>query len=204
MSQIIVKNRGPGPKGFVLAEMLITLLVITFVLSASISIYMMTAQWWAEMAPRVEAQKIARVALTSIIDGRIDPTAGTYTVNLRTYGRRNGIAWATETPDIPSSSRINFRLNKPGETSNVRSFYIATDPVTKLRAVYYADSSGAVTMIRSTLGITDLRFEKYLGYNNAIKVTATVDKNIIGTRNQPYRVKVEYSELAYLRGVASI
>lgn len=200
----IVKDPGPGKKGFLLVELLITLLLAGFVLTALVSIYITTSQWWAEIAPRIDAQKIARVALTSIIDGSIDPTAGTYTIGSKTYGRRNGIAWATATPDIPSLFRINFMLNKPGESSNVRSFYMATDPVTNLRAIYYQDSSGAVRMIKPTLGITDLRFEKYMGYNNAIKVTATVDRNVIGTRRQPYRVKVEYSELAYLRGVTSL
>lgn len=204
MWPIIVKDSSPGTKGFVLAEVLITLLVVVFVLTASVSIYIMAHQWWAEIAPRIDAQKIARVALTSIIDGRIDPTADTYTVIPRTYGRRNGIAWATAMPDIPSASRINFRLDKPGETSNLRSFYIATDPATQLKAVYYLNSNGAAQMIRPTLGITNLQFEKYLGYNNAIKVTATVDKNVIGTRRQPYRVKVEYNEIAYLRSVASL
>ena len=78
--------------GFTLVEALISLFIVTFMFAAAVSVYAMGWRWWAEISPRIEAQRIARVALSSVIDGRIDATAGTYTIGSTVYGRRNGIA----------------------------------------------------------------------------------------------------------------
>lgn len=198
--------------GFTLVEMLVSLFVVSLIMMAAVSVYTMGWRWWAEVAPRIEAQKVVRVALASIIDGRRDATAGTYVVGSTTYNRRCGIAWSVFTPTIdtpsdapnPASSRIRFGLNKSTDTATTREFRLKTDPATGLWAVYYKDDAGTYHMIKPTIGITNLQFEKYSGLNNLIKVTATVDKTVQGTRRGNYRVKAEYSEFIYLRSVASI
>lgn len=205
MSPNIIKYFNKGRKAFSIVEALLATFVVLYVFLSVVSVYIMVWRWWHEVAPRIEAQRIARVALSSIIDGAADPTAGTYTVNSVTYKRRSGIAWATSSPDIPSQSQINFMLVP--DSSNIRSFYITQDDEDSTKeAVYYKDYNNAtltptVHKIASTVGITDLKFEKFLSLSNIIKVTATVEKEIKGTRQTPYNIKVEYNDIVYLRNV---
>jgi len=206
------KRWAGGRGGFTLVETLVSVFVVILVMLAAVSVYVMGWRWWAEVAPRIEAQKAARVALASIIEGRIDATAGTYTVGATTYGRRNGIAWSVFAPTIdtpsdspnPANSRIRFGLDKSSDTATTREFRLKTDPATGLWAVYYKDDADVYHMIRPTIGITGLRFENYDGLNNLVRVTATVDRTVRGTRRGDYQVTVEYSEVVYLRSVTSL
>lgn len=163
------------------------------------SLYLMGWRWWHEVAPRIEAQRIARITLSTITSGTVDSTAGTYQVGSATYTRRNGIYGATSVPSIPSLSEIDFGLEPDG--SNVRSFYLGTDEASGLKALYYKDSNSVRHKIKATSGLTDLKFEKLGGIDNIIKVTATVEKTVLGTRNVPYEIKVVYDEVVYLRNV---
>ncbi len=167
--------------------------------------------WWHEINPTIEAQRAVRVTLSSVIEGSIDPTAGTDTIGSSTYKRRSGLTGAmfdaiNPTPTTPVISedqkRIDFRLEV--DTSNVRAFYLGTDPLTGLKVVYYIDNASAVHKLDATKGITDLQFSYYTDtggtvHYDIIKVTAAVSKDVLGTRNQPYHVEVVDSDFVYLK-----
>lgn len=193
-----------------MAEMLLSTFIAFYVLAAAWSIYMMTSAWWHEISPEIEAERAARSAVSSIIYGSVDSTAGIDTIGMSTYARRNGIAWAMfdldhTPPDTPSISvdknTIDFRLE--ADSSNARQFYIATDPGTGLKGVYYKNNLNQAALIRPTLGLTSLQFYYYTSGGvtdyNIIKVVATVEKDVLGTRKIPKHIKVEYSDYAYLR-----
>lgn len=200
-----------GVKAFTIAELVVTSLIALFIILGSWAIYRMTWQWWHETEPVIDAERIARVTLATIIDGTIDTTAGTDGA----YPRRNGVAWAVYEPVVASSieaaDRINFGLEKEKEyygdypaAHNVRAFYLATDATTGLKVLCYQDSADSVHTIKATLGITGLAFEKVRDGATGkvhIKITATVAKTITGTREAGYPVKIEYVDYTYLRNV---
>jgi len=103
------------------------------------------------------------------------------------------------TPTISGTgdNTVKFRLEND-TADDAQQFTIGTDPFSGLKGVY---RNG--TLIRPTLGITDLKFEFYTSgaetYYNIIKITAMVEKDILGTRKEPKHIKVEYSDCAYLR-----
>ena len=90
-------------KAFTLVETLISTIIMVLILSSVWSIYFMGWKWWYEMEPIVETQRIARIAVSSVIDGMMDSTAGEDTINGVEYGFRNGIAFAT----LTNEDRIN-------------------------------------------------------------------------------------------------
>lgn len=186
-------------RAFTLIEALTATFIAVYVLTGAWSAYMMSWTWWHEINPEVEAQRIARIAIATIVNGNADPTAGTYAIGSHTFTRRNGIAQATSSPTMASPQSISFRLEP--DSSNVRSYYLDVDPATNLNAVYYRDSLNAVHEINSTIGITDLIFEKFQGNDNMIRVTALVQRDIAGTGSTPYRIDVSYSEIVYLPNV---
>jgi hypothetical protein len=203
MSRFILRSRA----AFTIAEALTATFVALYVFLGALAVYMMVWSWWHEMAPRIEAERIARTALSSVIDGVADPTAGTFAVGSVTYSRRNGIAWAKEIDDIAAGESVqslDFALEP--DDGRVRTFYLGQDAATGQNAVYYRNSDGVASKIRPTLGITDLRFEKFQAGDGSyprgvIKVTATVTKNITGTRQATYPITVTYSDVAYLRNM---
>lgn len=199
MSSTIRLRNGSCRKGISAIEVLLATFVALYVILGAWSVYIMAWRWWNEVQPKVEAQRIARLALSGIIYGSLDSTAGTYTVGGVQFTRRNGISGAVSSPNIPSDSRIDFQLE--GDTGNDRAFYLGADAGTGLGVVYYTDDASQSHELMHTEGITDLKFEKYMGNNNVIKVTATVERTISGTRSAPYNVKAEYSEVVYLRNV---
>lgn len=187
-------------KGFTLIEVMTASMISLYVILGAWVLYMMGWSWWHEIAPRVEAERIARTALSSIITGRTDTTAGYYNIGTTTYARRNGIMGAIDVPTISvSEQEIDFALEP--DSSNARSFYLGTDSVTGQKLVYYKDNNGSVHPIDSTRGITDLKFEKLLSNDNLIKVTATVQRTITGTRSGNYDITVSYNEVVCLRNV---
>jgi len=200
-----ITRRHRPAAGFTLPEVLVATFIAFYVIAAAWAVYMMTSAWWKEINPEVEAARVARSAVSSIIYGSVDATAGADTIGMNTHYRRNGIAWARfdaghTPPDTPvistDKNTIDFRLE--ADSSNARQFRIAADPATGLKAVYYQSQ-----MIRPTLGLTGLQFSYYTSGGtttyNVIKVVATVEKDILGTRNTPKHIKVEYAGYAYLK-----
>jgi hypothetical protein len=192
-----------------MVEVMLASVIGVFVIGATISVYIMTSQWWSEMTPRLDAQRTARLALLNIIEGVTgivdgpDPVAGTFTAGSASYKRRNGIAWATAYPTISSDGKtISYRLVP--DSSDSRGFYLATDAATGLGMLYYRHSSGTSYAIPSTRGLTDIEFEKFtdgsgIVHDNIIKVTATARKNVQGTRAAGLDIRVVYTDTVYLR-----
>lgn len=175
--------------------------ITMYIFLAAWAIYVMGAAWWHEISPRIETQRIARIALSTIKEGIMDSTAGTYVVGAATFSRRNGIVQATAVPEIPSLGRINYALEP--DSSNARSFYLGNDDAgSGLKVLYYQDNAGTAHKIESTLGLTGLKFENYPDSVNLIKVTATAQKNVVGARQGSHTIKSEYSDTVYLKNVA--
>jgi hypothetical protein len=139
--------------------------------------------------------------------------AGSYTVNSVSYKRRNGLAWASKDPGDNSypviedqtghpASKIKYHL-VPDADNVKREFYYGT--YSGKGVVYYKHSNGTSYRLNDTLGITDLKFEKFIDsddeeHDNIIKVTVTAAKEVYGTRmQQPYTVTVVYTDTVYLR-----
>lgn len=194
-------------RGFTVAEVVTASFISLYVIAAAWLVYLMTWNWWHEIAPTVEAQRIARTAIMAVTEGFRDPTAGTETVGATTYGRRDGIDWTTLTNDNPTpvspvitnaGRRIDFRLEP--DTANVRSYYLGVD-ANGVKSVYYINSNGVTSKLKGTDGITDLLFSQVSGYSNIYKVTATIQKTVVGTRRTPYGVNIEYSDYIYMRNL---
>lgn len=106
---------------------------------------------------------------------------------------------------------------------NIRSFYLGQQTgYGGLKAVYYNDGVNS-HIVNGTIGITNLEFSRYIdkdnlyGYgadteiNNIIVVRVTVDKDMQGTRPEPYTINVDYgyddssnltcADTVYLRSV---
>ena len=214
MSLITVRKILKGSQGFTLAEILIASMIGTMVIASAWSVYVMVWQWWAEMSPRLEVEKVARLALLNVIEGVTSVrdlsgnVAGSYVVGSTTYRRRNGIAWAAKDPGDSKYPEILDQTGKPAsriryhlvpDANNVkREFYYGT--YNSQGVVYYKHTTGTSYRLDSTLGITDLRFENFSGADNIIRVTVTVQKEVYGTRtHQPFIVRVVYTDTVYLR-----
>lgn len=185
-------------KAFTIVEIMLASVIAAFILTTVMGVYMMCSQWWAEIGPRLDAEKCARMALLSIIEGSVDSTAGSYTVDGTIYTRRNGIAWATATPLISGTgdSDISYRLVP--DDSNSRHFY--KEIYNGDGYIYYVDGIGPVKIITSTKGVTDLRFSTVEGHDNIIQVEVTAEKDVYGTRRaDPYTISVTYTDTVYLR-----
>ncbi|MBN2453274.1 MAG: hypothetical protein JXB40_03320 [Candidatus Omnitrophica bacterium] len=206
----VIIRRRKSVAAFTLVETLLATLIAVYVVAAAWSIYVITSMWWHNISPEIEAERVARSAVLSVIGGTVDSTAGTDVVGINSYTRRNGIAWAFFDPDhIPPNTpvisedrrTIDFRLE--ADSANSRRFYMAVDPVTGLNAVYYRNNLNQSQLIKPTLGITDLQFYFYtVGAEtnyNMIKVVANVEKDILGTRKEPKHIKIQYSDYAYLK-----
>lgn len=216
--KILLENKA----SFTLVEVLVTAFVAVLVFLAVWSIYIMGWTWWYEVSPRIEAQRIARLAVAKIIDGVPDPTAGYDLIGSARYDRRNGIAASYYyLPDLPNaqadsdgklfSREIDFGLFEdyktysPTAKRNIRSFYLGTDPNTGLNVVYYKDGNAALHKIDATLGISDLKFyynqwiDGFGATHTDIITTATVEKDTVRTGLEPYHIKVEYSGYTSLR-----
>lgn len=207
MSLSIVDLRLSRRRSFTMMEMMISVTIVLFIIVGSLGIFRMGWIWWNETAPVIEAQRIARVALSITLEGMVDATAGTVSGN----ARRSGVAWAVYDPaisdNIETGDKISFGLEKEKEdfgdypvAHNIRSFYLGQD-ASGVRAVYYRNNASQVTEIEATRGITKLLFSKATDSDGKVylSVTATVEKDIKGTRNLPRHIKVEYTDGAYLR-----
>jgi hypothetical protein len=197
----IIHRRKPSTAGFSLTELLISTFIAFYVIATVAAIYVIISKWSKEVSPDVEAQRVARTAVDSVIYGSVDSTAGVDTIGMNTYDRRNGVAWAAYNPDSPPStpvisgtnnSILSYRLD--GDSSNTRQATIGTDVSSGLKGVYY---NGA--LIKPTLGITDLRFDYFTSggvtYYDIIKVEASVVKPKTLTK----AVNVRYSNYANIK-----
>lgn len=212
MSLIIAKNKLKGRRGFTLAEILIASIIGTMVIASAWSVYVMVWQWWSEMSPRLEVERFARMTLLNVTEGvtsirNLGDVAGTYTAGSTTYRRRNGIAWATAYPTISGDGKtITYRLAP--DSSNIRQFYYGT--YNGKGVIYYKHSNGTNYRLEPTLDSptdqTSIIFDKLPNpspppddYDNIIQVTVTAEKEVLGTRKGPHKVKVVYTDTVYLR-----
>jgi prepilin-type N-terminal cleavage/methylation domain-containing protein len=204
--------------GFTLAEMLVSASIMVLVVTAAWAVYVLGWTWWYEVSPRIDAQRIARLAMEKIVEGVSDPTAGYDMIGGIRYDKRNGIAATyyfppalpdsyTNSEGTTVSNKINYGLYQdynthPPESSanNIRSFYLGTDAGTGLKAVYYKDSNSAVHMLKDTLGITNLEFSYYVDkdvtpnvtYNDIIVVRVVVEKDVSAVGHTPYHINIHY------------
>lgn len=185
-----------------MVEVMLSSIMVSVIMLAVCGVYMMGWQWLGETGPRLDMEKAARMALLTVIEGSIDQNAGTYTVGSTTYTRRNGIAWSTAYPTISSDKRtITYRLAP--DSGNTRQFYYGTYDGNGY--IFYENSSGTVTRLDSTKGVTDIQFSKFtdadgVTHDNIIQVVVTSEKDIYGTRKaNPYHVQVIYTDTVLLR-----
>ena len=214
-------------KAHTLVEMLVAVFVGTIIFLAVWAVYVVGWTWWNEVAPRIEAQRVARLAVGRVIDGVRDSTSGYDVIGPKAYRRRNGIAAAYYfAPNMPNpqyddaghpySNEIQFGLfedyvsasdpYQPATANNVRSFYIGTD-ADGIKAVYYKDGNGVSHRIEATSGIEDLRFYQYYDTDigaydpKVIVVEAVAKKSVKIGAAQPYEINVNYCDYVYLRNV---
>ena len=192
--------------------MITSSIIITYIFLGVWSIYAMGWKWWKEIVPVIDTQRVARIALSTIVEGAADTTAGQETIGSVTYKRRSGISWITRngaglpaTPIISADgTQISFMLE--GDAANSRKFYIGQDTVTGMKALYYADNSGASREIKSTqidptYGDIKLTFLLDTAYQNLIKVTVRVEKRVPSTIYATSPIVIEYSGYVYIRNV---
>ena len=201
-------------KGFTLTETLISVSIMMLILLCGWSMYVMGWAWWNELSPTTECQRMARVALMSVMDGVTDQSAGTDVVNLVTYKRRIGMGLSNRTyadtqnlsfstPVISAEGRrIDFKLEPDPAASNIRRYYLSQD-ANGVKGVYYQYSDSAAQLIKGTAGITDIIFETVSGYTNLLKVTVTAQKDIRTMRQGGgvYQAVATYSDYVFLRNI---
>ena len=173
---------------------------------------MMGWSWWNEVAPTTECQRIARVALMSVMEGVVDTSAGTDTMNYVTYNRRLGIDWSNRTyadtqnltfttPVISEAGRrIDFKLEPDSSSSNIRRYYLGQDE-NGVNVVYYQYGNSTAKIIAGTKGLSDIVFESVSGYNNLLKVTVTAEKEVRTIRQEMYHATATYSDYVFLRNI---
>lgn len=212
MSLSTVRIFSRNKKGFTIVELMVSSLVVVYIFLCAFAMYMMGLAWWNEILPQTECQRIARSAISTIKEGMVDSTVGTDIINSITYKKRNGLEEAYKsrddsldltftTPLITLEGRkISYKLEPDSTSTNPRSFYLGQD-ATGTQAVYYQRSGSNPQIIRATRGITDLVFETVSGYTNMIKITATVQKTVMGSRSTPYQISVVYTDYVFLRNM---
>ncbi len=180
-------------KGFTLPEALIAITVSSFIVLGTWSVYVMGSTWWAQFMPRIEAQRIVRIAVKTIVYGLSDPNAGTDSISGVRYSRRNGIAWATDLPTLVSDSDV-VQINYDLKDLNNQSFFMlkTEDPMT----LYH---NNAQSPVNGTTGLTDLSFQ--LTSPNMVTVTATAERDVNVVGQSPYHVKAELEQTVFLRNI---
>lgn len=193
-------------KGLTLLEILISTTVSLFIVLSTWSVYVMGSAWWTQFMPRIEAQRIARIAVKTIIYGSRDNAAGTDSISGVQYSRRNGIAWATALPThgviSPNIVRISYNIKN---INNQSFFTLKTENPMKL---YHNNVQSPVS---GTTGLTGLSFElpgEVTPPNTAtvtppqcVTVTATVERDVHVGGQPPYHVKVELAQTVFLRNI---
>lgn len=194
-------------RAFTLVELIINTFIICYVIFAAWSVYIMVWRWWSETAPTIEAQRIARVALTRVMTGARDDTIGTDVVSPTIYRRRNGLSAVTLTnvnptpasPVLTSSAgqtRIDFRLEP--DTANIRSYYVGTVSP-GVQALYY---NGAIIPSTRVAGRVFLTCALEGGFPNLYKVTVRVEKDVPGTRSGgTFVATAEFSDFMFMRNI---
>jgi Tfp pilus assembly protein PilV len=187
-------------KGFAFPEVLIALTISLFIVLSMWSVYVMGITWWAQLMPRIDAQRVVRVAVKTIVYGLADSTVGTDTISDVPYSRRNGIAWAKAMPTLDESDSNIVKIKYDLESLTNQSFYmlIIKDP-NKTESPEKLYHNNAQSPVSGTTGLTGLSFE--LTPPNMVKVTATVDRNVNVGGQAPYQVKAELSQIVCLRNI---
>jgi hypothetical protein len=179
-------------KGFTIIEMIISFGIAMFVAAMSWSIYSTSTTWSKQRLPEIEAQRIARISITAIVDGFRDVSAGTDTISGHVLSRRNGITCATAVPIILTNSttdKITYNLEG---LSNQTFYTLKNESPMKL----YHNS----TAVPGTTGITSLTFEQ-VANTKMYTITVKVEKNIVIGNQITYPVKAELSETVFLRNI---
>ena len=203
--------------GFTLVEILVSAFVMSLTLAVIWALYILGWTWWYEVSPRIEAQRIARLAIERIVEGTPDSTTGYDMIGSVRHDKRNGIAATYYYPPVLPNTYVNsqgttvsheidyglyedYKTYNPAVARNVRSFYLGTDAYTGLKAVYYKDSDNLSHMLKDTLGITNLEFSYYVDkdvnpnitYKDIIVVSVAVEKDVSAIGHTPYHMNVHY------------
>lgn len=193
-------------RAFTLTELLINTFIVCYVIFAAWSVYVMVWLWWYEMAPAIEAQRVARVALTRVVTGMREDALGSDLISPTTYRRRNGIAEialtnanpAPASPVITSSGgqdTIAFRLEP--DVTNTRSYSVKT--VSQgVQAMYY---NNAIIPSTRIVGRIFLTCQPEAGFTNLYKVTVRVEKDVSGTRAGNFVAAAEFSDFLFMRNI---
>lgn len=200
-------NKVFDKRAFTIVELVINTLIVLYVIAAGWSVYIMVWRWWYETAPQVEVQRVARVAMMSIVEGRREDALGSDQIGSTIYRRRNGISETTLTNANPTPAspvvtstgqdqdRIDFRLEP--DLSNTRSYAVGTVS-TGVQALYYNGNIIGSTMIKGRIYIT---CDPVSGFNNLYKVTVRVEKDVHGTRLSSYTAVGEFSDHIFMRNI---
>lgn len=199
-------------KGFTLPEVLLTTFIAMYVVGAAVSVYAAACRWWAETAPAIETQRVARLALSRVVEGVRQDSLGSDTVSSTTYRRRNGLAEAVltnanPTPDTPAittpsagQNAIAFRTES--DTSNSRTYEIGTVS-TGVQALYYSGTVVPATRIGTATGPGRiyLTCASVSGYTDLYQITVRAEKDVRGTRRgvSDYTVATQLTDYVYLR-----
>lgn len=181
-------------KGFTMPEVLVAATISLLIALSTWSIYTMGAVWWAKFMPRIEAQRVVRIAVKTIVYGLSDPNAGFDKISGVRYSRRNGIAWATDMPTLVSDSnveQINYKLKN---LDNQSFFMLKTEDPMKL---YHNNTQSPMS---GTTGLTGLFFQAD-SLKNMVTVTATVEKDVCAVGQSPYHVKAELTQTVFLKNI---
>jgi len=180
-------------KGFTLLEVMIAVTISSLIALGAWSVYVMGSAWSKQFMPRIEAQRIARITVKTIVYGLTDIGAGTDSISGVSYSRRNGIAWATALPTNTSSSSVEKITYDLKGLSGQSFFMLKTEDPMKL---YHNNVSYPIS---GTTGLTGLSFN--MTSPNIVTVTATVEKDVNVGNQAPYHVKADLNQTVYLRNI---
>lgn len=156
------------------------------------SVYTMVTTWSAKILPRIEAQRIARITMKTIVEGKErSDGAGVDIIAGKSYRRRDGIASAIAMPTITSDADIEKITYNLDGLSNQSFFILKGENPKRL----YRNSSSSP--VKGTEGITDLSFQ--LIGSNMLRVTATVERDISVDTHTPDHTKAELVETVVIR-----
>ena len=196
-------------KAFTLVETFISTFIVLYVFLAAWMLYSTAWAWWHEISPKIEAQKTAKLALSLIITGSVDDTAGVDIINSVNYKRRNGIAWAssllnpTSMPDddgdgepdrwLWTNNRIDFRL-EGDVSSDLRYFKVENNKIVYCYSItrngVLQEASKDIVRTSDPLDAIALEFEFVVQYN-MVKVTVTIAKHLATRPAMPYTITLK-------------
>ncbi|MDD5495482.1 MAG: hypothetical protein PHP46_00100 [Candidatus Omnitrophica bacterium] len=189
-------------KAFTLTETIVAMALIVYVFSGAWLTYATIWTWWHEIAPKIEAQRLVKVALSKIMTGETDTSAGTDSIEGTTYNRRDGIGWASTLLDedlavdddgdgsidrlIWENNRIDFRLASDS-AGDIRSFYVAQEDISGKNCIYYyymitrngivTEETRPIVKMPNSRDIINIDFEFITQYSMLV-ATVTLQKKL--------------------------